>query len=124
MRGQLTRFRGKEVKSLGDGFLTTFDGPARAIRCAAAIARETASLGLFVRAGLHTGEVELAGDDIRGIAVHAASRVSAKAAPGEVWTTRTVRDLVAGSGISFVDRGTHQLKGLREAMPLFAATVT
>ncbi len=122
VRKQFVRFRGHEVKSLGDGFLATFDGPARAIRCAATIAEAVKPLGIEVRAGLHTGEVELLDDDVRGIAVHLAARVSALAGPGEVLVSRTVRDLVAGSGIRFSERGSHTLKGIPEPMQIFAAT--
>jgi class 3 adenylate cyclase len=120
-RREFARFRGKEVKSLGDGFLTTFDGPARAIRCASAISEAVRALGLEVRAGLHTGEIEAGEDDVRGIAVHIAARVAALAGPGEVLASRTVRDLVAGSGIRFLERGRHALHGLQEPMELYAA---
>jgi class 3 adenylate cyclase len=120
-RREFARFRGKEVKSLGDGFLATFDGPARAIRCASAISEAVRALGIEVRAGLHTGEIEAAEDDVRGIAVHIAARVMALAGPGEVLVSRTVRDLVAGSGIRFVERGRHALQGLQEPMELYAA---
>jgi pimeloyl-ACP methyl ester carboxylesterase len=121
VRGELTRFRGREVKTLGDGFLATFDGPARAIKCGQAIAAEASSLGFEVRVGLHTGEVELIGDDVGGIAVHIAARVGALAAPGEVLASSTIRDLVAGSGIRFVDRGVQQLTGIADEWRLFAA---
>ena len=109
---QLDRFRGRLVKSTGDGFLALFDGPARAISCACAMRDAVHPLGLRIRAGLHAGEVELRGDDVGGIAVHLAARVAAKAAADEVLVSRTVTDLVAGSGIGFVDRGTHTLKGV------------
>jgi class 3 adenylate cyclase len=121
VRDQLTRCRGREVKTLGDGFLATFDGPARAIRCGQAIAASAQSLGLEVRVGLHTGEVELIGDDVSGIAVHIAARVGALAAPSEVLASSTTRDLVAGSGIDFVDRGAQQLSGIADHWRLFAA---
>jgi pimeloyl-ACP methyl ester carboxylesterase len=121
MRRELTRFRGREVKTLGDGCLATFDGPARAIRCGRAITEAARTLGLDVRVGLHSGEVELMEDDIGGIAVHIASRVGALAAVGEVLVSSTVKDLVAGSGIRFVDRGERQLKGLSDEWRLFAA---
>jgi len=121
VRKEFARFRGHEVKSLGDGFLATFDGPARAIRCACAIAKAVKPLGIEVRAGLHTGEVELSDVDVRGIAVHLAARVSALAGPSEVLVSRTVRDLVAGSGIQFSERGSHALKGILEPMQVFAA---
>lgn len=121
VRGELTRFRGREVKTLGDGFLATFDGPARAIRCGHAIAAGARSLGCEVRVGVHTGEVELIGDDVGGIAVHIAARVGALAAPGEVLASSTIRDLVAGSGIRFVDRGAAHLDGIADEWRLFAA---
>ena len=118
--GQLERFRGREVKSLGDGFLATFDGPARAIRCGQALAAASREAGLDIRVGLHTGEVEVMGDDVGGIAVHIAARVGAKAGTGEVLVSSTVKDLVAGSGIGFADRGTHTLKGIPDEWKLFA----
>jgi class 3 adenylate cyclase len=112
IRRQLERFAGREVKTIGDGLLATFDGPARAIRCAQAIRDGARQLGLEVRVGLHTGEVEIMGDDISGLAVHIGERVCASAGSGEVLASRTVVDLVAGSGISFDDRGEHELKGV------------
>jgi class 3 adenylate cyclase len=121
VRRELARFRGNEVKSLGDGFLATFDGPARAIRCASAVTAAVRPLGIEVRTGLHTGEVELADGDVRGIAVHVAARVAALAGPGEVLVSRTVKDLVAGSGMRFAERGPHVLQGLQEPMHLYAA---
>jgi pimeloyl-ACP methyl ester carboxylesterase len=121
VRRELTRFRGREVKTLGDGFLATFDGPARAIRCGHAIAAGARSLGLEVRVGVHTGEVELIGDDVGGIAVHIAARIGALAPAGEVLASSTVKDLVAGSGIRFVDRGARHLKGISDEWRLFAA---
>ncbi|HEY1593126.1 MAG TPA: adenylate/guanylate cyclase domain-containing protein [Solirubrobacteraceae bacterium] len=121
VRRELTRFRGREVKTLGDGFLATFSGPARAIQCGRAIADSARALGLEVRVGLHCGEVELIGDDVGGVAVHLAARVGALAASGEVLTTSTVRDLVAGSGLEFADRGERQLKGIDQPWRLFAA---
>lgn len=120
VRRQLERFGGREVNTTGDGFLARFDGPARAIRCAAAIRDVLRSLGLEVRAGVHTGEVELRDDDISGIAVHIAARVAAAAAPGEVLVSRIVVDLVAGSGLSFAARGEHSLKGAAGEFGLFA----
>ncbi|MFL5909488.1 MAG: adenylate/guanylate cyclase domain-containing protein [Gaiellaceae bacterium] len=120
VRDELRRHDGREVKSTGDGFLATFDGPARAIRCARAIVGSTDPLGVRVRAGLHTGECEAMGDDIGGIAVHIAARVSALAGPGEVLVSRTVKDLVAGSGIEFSDRGEHTLKGVPDTWRLHA----
>ncbi len=121
VRRELTRFRGREVKTLGDGYLATFDGPARAIRCGRAIAEAAPSIGLQVRVGLHSGEVEVMDDDVGGIAVHIAARVGALAAAGEVLVTSTVKDLVAGSGIGFEDRGAKQLKGIPDEWRLFAA---
>ena len=122
VRDALGRFGGREVKSIGDGFLATFDGPARAIRCAEAIVASSGASGVRVRAGLHTGECEVMGDDIGGIAVHIAARVSAHAEPGEVLVSRAVKDLVAGSGIEFNDRGTHALKGVPDTWQLHAVT--
>jgi class 3 adenylate cyclase len=112
VRRELERFRGAEVDTAGDGFLATFDGPARAIRCAVAIRDVVRSVGLEVRAGLHTGECEQVGDKVAGIAVHTGARVAALAGAGEVLVSATVRDLVSGSGIEFEDRGEHQLKGV------------
>jgi pimeloyl-ACP methyl ester carboxylesterase len=120
VRRELDRFHGRAVKTVGDGFLATFDGPARAIRCACAIRDALGGLGLQIRAGLHTGECELIGDDIGGIAVHIGARVAALAGPGEVLVSRTVKDLVAGSAIQFEDRGTQSLKGVQEPWRLFA----
>jgi class 3 adenylate cyclase len=121
VREAIVGFGGREVKSIGDGFMATFDGPARAIRCARAIVESSADAGLRVRAGVHTGECEVMGDDIGGIAVHIAARVSALAEPSEVLVSRTVKDLVAGSGIDFADRGTHTLKGVPDTWQLYAA---
>jgi class 3 adenylate cyclase len=120
VRQHLARFRGREIKTTGDGFLATFDGPARAIRSADAIRAELRELGLEVRVGLHTGECELLGEDIGGIAVHIAARVLAKAGAGEIWCSRTVKDLVAGAGFAFTERGTHRLKGVPDQWQLFA----
>jgi class 3 adenylate cyclase/pimeloyl-ACP methyl ester carboxylesterase len=120
IRRELDRYRGEEVKTTGDGFLAAFDGPGRAINCAQAIASGAGALGLQVRAGLHTGECELRGDDLAGIAVHIGARVAALADPGEVMVTSTVRDLVAGSGIEFTDRGVHELKGVPGRWDLLA----
>ncbi len=122
VRKELERFRGNEVKWTGDGFLATFDGPARAIQCALAIVSTVRALGLEVRAGIHTGEVDLVKNDIRGIAVHIASRVADLANGGEVVVSRTVKDLVAGSGIAFQDYGTHELKGVPDQWKLFRAS--
>ncbi|MFL5238383.1 MAG: alpha/beta fold hydrolase [Rhizomicrobium sp.] len=120
VRRELLRHRGREVRTLGDGFLATFDGPARSIRCALAINESVEPLGLQVRAGLHTGEIEVADDDVSGIAVHIASRVATMAKPGQVLVSNTVRDLVAGSNIRFLDEGHHSLKGITESVRLFA----
>jgi class 3 adenylate cyclase len=119
-RRELGRFRGREVKTTGDGFLATFDGPARGIRCACAVSDAAEQLGLPIRAGLHTGECEVMGEDVGGIAVHIGARVAAEAAAGEVLVSSTVKDLVAGSGIGFEDRGPHRLKGVPEEWRLFA----
>ncbi len=121
-RHQLERFRGHEVDSAGDGFFATFDGPARAIRCGTAIGREVRRLGLEVRVGIHTGECEVMGDKVGGIAVHIGARVAGQAEAGEVLVSGTVKDLVAGSGIVFTDRGAHVLKGVPGEWSLFAAT--
>ncbi len=120
IRRQLDRFRGREVKALGDGFLATFDGPARAIGCANAVRDAAQRLGIRVRIGLHTGEIELRGDDVGGIAVHIAARVAALAGPDEIIVSRTVTDLVAGSGLRFADRGPSALKGVPGEWQLFA----
>jgi class 3 adenylate cyclase len=112
VRSQLSRFRGREVNTSGDGFLAMFDGPQRAIRCAMAIRDAVQALGIEVRAGLHTGECEVRGDDIGGIAVHIGARVSALAGANEVLVSSTLRDLVIGSGLEFEDRGAHELKGV------------
>jgi class 3 adenylate cyclase len=121
VRTQLGRFRGREIDTAGDGFVATFDGPARAIRCAQEIVGTVRPLGIEVRAGLHTGEIELAGSDVRGMAVHIGARVAALAGPGEVLVSSTVRDLVAGSGIDFEERGAVQLKGVPGEWRLYAA---
>ncbi len=120
VRSQLNRFRGREVNTAGDGFLAMFDGPQRAIRCAMVIRDAVRALGIEVRAGLHTGECEVRGDDIGGIAVHIGARVSALAGPNDVLVSSTLRDLVIGSGLEFEDRGTHQLKGVPGEWRLFA----
>ena len=123
VRYELERFRGEEVDTAGDGFLILFDGPARAIRCAVEVRRALHELGLEMRAGVHTGEIERLGDQKpRGIAVHIGSRVASIAAPGEVLVTATTRDLVAGSGLEFEDRGEYQLKGIVEPRHLFSVT--
>ena len=120
VRRELVRFRGDEIDTAGDGFLATFDGPARAIRCAQAITSGVEPLGLAVRVGVHTGEVELLGDGIAGIAVHIGARVAAASEPGQVWVSSTVRDLVAGSGLGFDDHGLHALKGVPGEWRLFS----
>ena len=118
---EIDRYRGTMVKSTGDGVLARFDGPARAVSCSLAIADAAPELGLEVRAGLHTGEIELRGDDIGGISAHIGARVAALAGPHEVLVSRTVRDLVAGSGLSFADRGEHELKGVPDRWQIYAA---
>jgi pimeloyl-ACP methyl ester carboxylesterase len=120
IRRNLARFRGHEVKTTGDGFLATFDGPARGVRCATAIAEEIRQLGIEVRAGLHTGECEIIGEDVGGIAVHIGARVAALAGAGEVLVSSTVKDLVAGSGLRFDDRGDRSLKGVPGEWRIFA----
>jgi len=121
VRRELARFRGREVKTAGDGFFAVFDGPARAVRCACAASQGMQSLGLKIRAGLHTGECEVMGDDMGGIAVHIGARIAALAAPGEVLVSSTVKDLVAGSGLSFRDHGAAALKGVEGEWKLYAA---
>ena len=120
VRTNLQRFRGREIDTAGDGFLAAFDGPARAIRCASAIREGARSQGIEIRAGLHTGECEIIGEKLGGIAVHIGSRVAGKAEPGEIVVSQTVRDLVAGSGLSFSERGTHALKGVPGEWRLYA----
>jgi len=122
VRSQLARFRGREVNTSGDGFLAMFDGPQRAIRCAMAIRDAVQALGIQVRAGLHTGECEVRGDDIGGIGVHIGARVSALAGPNGVLVSSTLRDLVIGSGLEFEDRGSYELKGVPGEWRLFAVT--
>ena len=121
VRKELARFRGRETNTTGDGFLATFDGPARAVRCALAIALNVRQLGIEVRAGVHTGECELMGDNVGGIAVHTGARIMAKAEPGGVMVSRTVKDLVSGSGIGFQECGIHELKGIPGEWRLFSA---
>lgn len=120
IRAGLARWRGNEIKTNGDGFLATFDGPARAVSCAGEIVEGVAGLGLAVRAGVHTGECELRDDDVKGIAVHIASRVMGEAGPGEVLASSTVKDLVVGSGLRFADRGIHSLRGVQDDWHLYA----
>jgi class 3 adenylate cyclase len=121
VRDQLARYAGREIGTTGDGFLAIFDGPARAVRCALALSDAVRPLGLEIRAGLHTGEIELVGPDVRGLAVHIGARIAALAGAGEVLVSRTVRDLVAGSGLTFQDRGSHILKGVPDEWQVFAA---
>jgi class 3 adenylate cyclase len=120
VRRELARHRGREIHGTGDGVLATFDGPGRAIRCAIAIRDAVSGTGIQIRAGLHTGEIELHGDDVAGIAVHLGARVAAKAGAGEIFVSRTVVDLVTGSGLAFEDRGSHALKGVPGEWQLFA----
>jgi class 3 adenylate cyclase len=120
VRAALERFRGREIDTAGDGFFASFDGPARAVRCALRITEAMRELGLPIRAGLHTGEVELHGSGVTGISVHVAARVAARAVDDEVLVTGTVRDLVAGSGLQFEDRGRHALKGIPDDWQIYA----
>jgi len=122
VRGHIERARGRVIETTGDGFLATFDGPARAVLCARDIARDVQRLGIEVRAGLHTGEIELIGDDIGGLAVHIAARIMARAGPSEVLVSSTVKDLVVGSDLHFAERGSQVLKGVPGEWRLFAAT--
>ena len=122
VRHELTRFRGREIDTAGDGFLAVFDGPARAIRCATSIVSAVRKLGLDIRAGLHTGEVELANGHVRGIAVHIGARVAALANAGEVFVSGTVKDLIAGSGIELIDRGTYEFRGIPGNWPVYAVS--
>jgi class 3 adenylate cyclase len=122
VRRELARYRGRETNPAGDGFMASFDGPGRGIRCALSIVSAVKPLGLEVRAGLHTGEVELMGDNIGGIAVHIAARTGAEASANEVVVSSTTRDLVAGSGIMFESRGSKQLKGVPGESALFVVT--
>jgi class 3 adenylate cyclase len=119
LQREINRARGRMIKSTGDGVLATFDGPARAIRCACAASDAVKSLGIEIRAGLHTGEIELMGDDVGGIAIHIGARVSALAGASEVLVSSTVKDLVAGSGLRFAERGAHTLKGVSGEWRLF-----
>ena len=120
MRRELGRFRGREVDTAGDGVFAAFDGPARAIRCAWRIRDAVRAIGIEVRMGLHAGECQMVGAKISGIAVHIGARVAAKAAPGDILVSNTVKDLVAGSGLSFESRGVHTLKGVPGDWPLYA----
>jgi class 3 adenylate cyclase len=121
VRRQLARYRGREVKTVGDGFLATFDGPTRAVQCACGVRDAMPGIGLEVRAGLHTGEVETMGEDVGGIAVHIGARIGALAGPGEVLVSSTVRDLVVGSGLTFTERGEHTLRGVPDPWRLVLA---
>src|SRR5271169_6081409 len=121
-RQTVEKHRGRWIKSTGDGLLATFDGPGRAVRCALALGPAVRPTGLSLRAGLPTGEIELRGDDVGGLAVHAASRVMAQSEPGEVWVSRVVTELTAGAGLKFAERGARDLKGLPGAWELFAAS--
>jgi class 3 adenylate cyclase len=120
VRRELGRFRGREIDTAGDGFLATFDGPARGVRCARAVSEAVRPLGIEVRAGLHTGEIEIRGDRVSGLAVHIGARVATAAGPGEVLVSSTVKDLVAGSGLHFQDRGLQTLKGVPGEWHLYA----
>jgi len=122
VRAQLARFHGREIRKMGDGFLATFDGPGRAVRCAQAIVAAVPALGIEVRAGLHTGEIEVADGDVAGLAVAIGARVGALAGPSEVLVSSTVKDLVVGSGIDLRDRGAHTLKGVPGDWHLYAVT--
>jgi class 3 adenylate cyclase len=121
VRDHLRRFRGKEINTTGDRFLASFDGPARAIRCGLAMAEAIRAMGIDLHLGLHTGECEVRGDDLAGLAVHIAARIGSLAAPGEVLVSGTVKDLVAGSRIDFVDWGEHELKGVPDTWRLYRA---
>lgn len=120
VRETLREHRGREIDTAGDGFLAAFDGPARAIRCAAAVRERARAQGIDLRAGIHTGECEIIGDKLGGIAVHTGSRVASKAEPGEILVSQTVKDLVAGSGLQFAERGVHSLKGVPGEWRLYA----
>jgi class 3 adenylate cyclase len=121
VRRELDRFRGREVDTAGDGFLATFDGPARAVRCAMSAGEAIRELGIEIRAGVHTGECEVDGPKIRGIAVHTGARIASLAGAGEVLVSQTVKDLVSGSGLAFEDRGLHELKGVPGEWRVYAA---
>jgi len=123
-RTQIAHFGGREIKQTGDGFLSSFDSPTRAIQCAIAIRRATTDIGLQVRIGIHSGECEVLGDDIAGIAVHIAARVEAAATPDEIFVTRTVMESVTGSGLDFTDQGSHDLKGVPGTWHLHAVATT
>ena len=122
VRLELNNFRGREIQTTGDGFLAVFDGPARAVRCARSIGRSVSRLGIAIRAGVHVGEVEFVGDNVRGLAVHETARVASVAKAGEVLVSTTTRHLLEGSGITLESAGVHELKGLGEARELFRVT--
>jgi class 3 adenylate cyclase len=122
VKQEVTRHRGRNINFAGDGWLATFDGTVRAIRCAQAVIEAARRIGLTLRAGIHTGEIEIAGDGVAGMAVHVGARVASSAQPGEVLVTGTVRDMVSGSGIRLEDRGTYTLKGVPGEWQLFAVT--
>ena len=124
VRTQLDRFRGREVSTTGDGFVALFDGAERAIRAAQEISRAASEIGLEVRAAVHTGEIELEGDNVRGVGVHIAARISALAGPGEVYASWATRELLAGSDIGFTDRGLQELKGLSEPRRVYLVDAT
>jgi class 3 adenylate cyclase len=124
VRALLRRYRGEEVSTAGDGFFATFDGPGRAVRCAHAIVNAMQPLGIEIRAGLHTGELERMGDNIGGVAVHIGARIGALAGPSDVVVSSTVRDLVVGSGLTFADLGSHALKGVHEEWRLYRSEPT
>ena len=119
VRAELDRFAGSEVDTAGDGFLATFDGPARAVRCASSISSAVERLDIRVRAGVHTGEIEVSSNDVKGIAVHIGARVAAIAGPSDVFVSQTVKDLTAGSGLVFEDAGEHELKGVPDRWRLY-----
>ena len=122
MREELRRFGGREVSTTGDGFFASFDRPVSAVRCALAMVHAVPALGLQIRAGVHTGEAEVRGNDLGGLAVHIAARIAARASAGEVLVSSTVKDLSAGSGVGFADQGEHELKGVSDTWRLYAAT--
>jgi class 3 adenylate cyclase len=121
VRSEVERFRGRVIGTQGDGFLATFDGPGRAIEAAHSIVDALRPLGITIRSGLHTGEIEIVDDDVAGLAVHIGARIAALASPGDVLVSRTVKDLVVGSGIEFEDRGSHSLKGVPDEWQIYAA---
>ena len=123
MLREINRFRGRTVRNTGDGYLAIFDGPGRAIQCGKAVNHELNQLGVEIRTGIHTGEVELRGEDVGGIAIHIAARVLAESAPNQVWISRTVKDLVVGSGLTFSEQGTYSLKGVPGKWNLYSVEV-